>query len=87
MTKLSGINFNNTNRLHLVLVIKIYFDNNFNYPKVYAGSKTPGQIKITSQVPNLLNIFKAKHNYIYQIQQGMYKFLLSIFLFIYIISN
>ena len=53
MTKLSGINFNNTNRLHLVLVIKIYFDNNFNCPKVYISSKTPGQIKITSQVPNL----------------------------------
>ena len=77
MTKLSGINFSNTNRLHLVLVIKIYFDNNFNYPKVYTSSKTPGQIKFTSQVPTLLNMFKAKYNYIYQIQQGIYKFLLS----------
>ena len=35
MTTISGINFNNTNRLHLVLVIRIYFHNNFNYPKVY----------------------------------------------------
>ena len=81
MTKLSGIDFNNTCRLHLVLAIKIYFDNNFNYPRVYASSKTPGQIKITSQVPNLLNMFKAKYNYIYQIQQGIYKFLLSTFSF------
>ena len=56
MKKLSGINFNNTNRLHLVLVIRIYFDNNLNYPKVYTSGKTPGQIKITSQVPNLLNL-------------------------------
>ena len=71
MTKLSGINFNNTNRLHLVLVIKIYFDSNCNYPKVYTSSKTPSQIKITSQVLNLLNMFKAKYNYIYQIQKGI----------------
>ena len=64
MTKLSGINFNNTNRLHLVLVIRIYFDNNFNCPKIYTSSKIPGQIKITSQVPNILNMFKTKYNYI-----------------------
>ena len=48
---------------------------------------SPGQIKITSQIPNLLNMFKTKHNYIYQLQKGIYKFLLSIFLFICIISN
>ena len=83
MTKLSGINFNNTNRFHLVLVIRIYFDNNFNYLKVYTTSKTTGQIKITSQVPNLLIMFKTKYNYIYQIQQGIYKFLLSIFSYIH----
>ena len=47
MTKFSGINFNHTNRLHLVLVIRISFDDNFNYPKVYTSSKTPGQLKIT----------------------------------------
>ena len=87
MAKLSGINFNNTNRLHLVLVIKIYFDNNFNYNKVYTSSMTPGQIKITSQVPNLLKMFKTKYNYMYQIKQGIYKFLLPISLFTYKISN
>ena len=54
MRKLSGINFNNTNRLHLVLVIRIYFDKNLSY-------KNPGQIKITSQVPNLLTMFKTKY--------------------------
>ena len=32
--KLSGINFNHTNRLHLVLIIRIYFDKNLNYAKV-----------------------------------------------------
>ena len=69
MKTLSGINFNNTNRFHLVLVIGIYFDNNFNYPKVYTSSKTPGQIKITSRVLNLLNMFKTKYNDIYQTQQ------------------
>ena len=56
MTKLSGINFNNTNRLHLVLVIKIYFDNNFNFPKVYTSSKTPGQIKITKYVQSQVQL-------------------------------
>ena len=64
MTKFSGIKFNNTDRLHFVLVVRIYFANNLNYPKVYTSSKTPGQIKITSQVPNLLNMFKTKYNYI-----------------------
>ena len=68
MRKLSGINFNNINRLHLVLAIRIYFDKNLNYPRVYTNSKA-GQIKITSQVPNLLNMFKTK-NYMYQIKQG-----------------
>ena len=33
MTKLSGMNFSNTNRLHFVLVIGSYFDNNLNYPQ------------------------------------------------------
>ena len=43
---------------------------NLNYPKVYTSSKTSGQIEITSKVLDLLNIFKTKYNYIYQIQQG-----------------
>ena len=51
MKKLSGINFNNTNRLHLVLVIRIYVDKNLNYPKVYTSSKTPGQIKSPHKYP------------------------------------
>ena len=41
-------------KLHLVLAIRIYFDKNLNY-------FNPGQIKITSQVPNLLNMFKTKY--------------------------
>ena len=86
MTKLSGINFNNTNRLHLVLAIRIYFDKRLNYPKVYKSSKTPGHIKITSQVPNLRYIIKTIYNYIYKIQLGIYKFLpIFFFFFIYII--
>ena len=40
MRKLIGIDFNNTNRFHLILVIRIYFDKNLNYPKVYTSSKT-----------------------------------------------
>ena len=63
---------------HLVLVIKVFFDKNLNYLKVYTTSKAPVQMKITSQVPDLLNMFKTKYNYIYQIQQGIYKFLLYI---------
>ena len=63
---------------HLVLVIRIFFDKSLNYPKVYTRSKTSVQIKITSQVPNLLSMFK--YNCIYQIEQAIYKFLLSIFL-------
>ena len=47
MTKLSGMYFNNTNRLHLVLDVKIYFDNNFNYPKEYTSSKAPGHLTST----------------------------------------
>ena len=35
MRKLSG-NSNYTNRLHLVLVVRIYFAKNLNYPKVKA---------------------------------------------------
>ena len=34
MRKLTGIDFNNTNRVHLVLVIRIYFEKNLNYLKV-----------------------------------------------------
>ena len=34
MRKLSSIKFSNTNRLHLVLVIRIYFDKILNYSKV-----------------------------------------------------
>ena len=82
MTKLSGISFNSTNRLHLVLVIKIYFDNDFNYPKVYTSSKTPGQIKITSQVPNL-HVQNQVQLHILN-TAGKYTFLLSNFHLIYI---
>ena len=34
MSKLSGLHFSNTNRHQLVLVIRIYFEKNLNYPKV-----------------------------------------------------
>ena len=34
MRKLGGANFNHSNRLHLVLVIRIYFNKNLNYPKI-----------------------------------------------------
>ena len=51
MTKLSGISFKKTNRLHLGLAIKIYFDNSFNYPKVYTSSQTPDQVKLPQKYP------------------------------------
>ena len=34
MSKLSGLHFSNTNRHQFVLVIRIYFEKNLNYPKV-----------------------------------------------------
>ena len=70
---------------------KNLFWQNLNYLKVYTSSKTTGQIKITSeipkQVPNLIIMPKTKYNYIYQMQQGICKFSLSIFLFIYIFQT
>lgn len=78
----SDICISNINRLHLVLVIRSYFDNNLDYQS--KSRKNPVQIKITSQVPNLLIIFKTKF-FIHHIQQGIYKFWLFILLFIYVI--
>ena len=45
MTKLRAINFNYTNRLHLVLVIRNYFDKKNELPQS-TSSMNPGQIKI-----------------------------------------
>ena len=44
--------------IQFVLVIRIYFDKNLNYPKVQVARIL---VKITSQVPSFLNIFKTKY--------------------------
>ena len=59
MRKLSGTNFNYTYRLHLVLVIRNYFDKNLIYPKVQAA-RILIKKKSSSQVLNLLNMLKTK---------------------------
>ena len=47
-----------TGFIKFVLVIRIYFDKNLNYRKVQVARIL---VKITSQVPSLLNIFKTKY--------------------------
>ena len=59
MRNFSGINFNYTNMLHLVLVIRIFFGKNLNYLKVQAARI---MLKKSSlQVSDLLYMFKTKY--------------------------
>ena len=71
MRKLRGINFNYTNRLHLVLVIRIYFDKDLNYPKVQVARILLKE-RLSSQVHKFF--IYAQNQVLYQIQQGVYKF-------------
>ena len=73
--KLGGINFNHTYRLHLVLVIRIYFDKNLIYPEIQATRKI---ILISSQFTEYV-----QHQVLYQIKQQIYKFLLSMLSFLH----
>ena len=61
MRKFSGINFINTNRLHLVQVIRIYFDKNLNLISTSSANLGEIKIKVTSQVSSVLNKFKIKY--------------------------
>ena len=56
----SGINFKYIYSLHLVPIIRIYFDRNLIYPKVQAA-RIPVKKKLSSHVPNLLHMFNIKH--------------------------
>ena len=78
MRKLSGVNFNYTYRLHLVLVIRIYYDKNLIYPEIQASRMLMKQkIVLTSSQFTKYD----QHQVSYQIQQQTYNFLLSIVIF------
>ena len=59
LRKLSSINFNYTCKLHLVVVIRIYFDKNLIYPEAHAA-RVLIKYKSPSKVSNLLNMFNIK---------------------------
>ena len=82
--KLSGINFNYTCRLHLILVIRIYFDIILIYPEIQA---TRNLIKYKIILVSSQFTEYVQYQVLYQIQQQIHKFLLSIILFTYIILN
>ena len=73
MRKLSGINFNYTYSLYLVLIIRIDFDKNLISPQ-HTGSKNPGQIKVIRTGSQFTEYVQNQISN--QIQQGIYKFLL-----------
>ena len=60
MRKFIGISFNYTYRLHLVLVIRIYFDKKLIYPEIGAAQILVKK-KSSSQVSNLLNMLNTKY--------------------------
>ena len=67
--KLSGVNFNYTYRLHLVLVIRIYVDKNLICPEIQAARILMKQkiIFICSQFTEYVH-----HQVLYQIQHQIY---------------
>ena len=77
MKNFSGINFSYTNRLHFLLVITVHFVKNDLLKST--SNKNHCQIKIiflSSQFTECV-----QHQVLNQIQQQIYKFLLSPFLF------
>ena len=61
MRNFSGINFNCTCKLHLDLLIRIYFGKNLIYPEVQAAEILV-KLKSSWQVLNILNMFSAKYH-------------------------
>ena len=76
MRKLSSINFKYAYRLHFVVVIRIYFEKKINLPQS-TNSKNPSQIKNIFTSSQLTEYVQNQGSY--QIQKGIYKFLLSFF--------